>query len=139
MLPRPIGPVAVVEELKLQVPLPAVRSFVVAGARKTRVEHEAIYELYPRTYATNNLYENLKLAMRYEPIDLGVLKAAFVQIDAKDLETWVKAETTGIYTRKTWYLYELLTGQTLDVPDVPPTGYADLLNPKLQFTGRHSY
>jgi hypothetical protein len=133
--PRPIGLVAVVEELKLQVPLPAVRSFVVAGARKTRVEHEAIYELYPRTYATNNLYENLKFAMRYEPIDLGVLKAAFVQIDAKEVETWVNAETTGIYTRKIWYLYELLTGQTLIAPDVPPTGYVDLLNPKLQFTG----
>jgi hypothetical protein len=135
MLQRPIGLVAVVEELKLQVPLPAVRSFVVAGARKTRVENEAIYELYPRTYGTKSLYENLKFAMRYEPIDLGVLKAAFVRIEAKDVETWVKAETTGIYTRKMWYLYELLTEQILGVPDVPPTGYADLLNPKLQFTG----
>jgi hypothetical protein len=133
-LPRPIGLVGVIEELKLKTPLPAVRSSVVAGARRTRIEHEAIYEQYPKTYATNNLYENLRFAMRYEPIDLGVLQAAFAQIAPKDVETWIKEEATGIYARKIWYLYELLTGQTLEVPDVAPTGYVDLLNPKLQLT-----
>ena len=135
VLPRPIGLVAVIEELKLRTPVPAVRSSVVAGARRTRFENEAIFEQYPKTYATNNLYENLKFAMRYEPIDLGVLHAAFAQIATKDVETWVSNESTGIYARKIWYLYELLTGQTLEVPDVAPTGYVDLLNPKLQLTG----
>ena len=139
VLPRPIGLAAVIEELKLQVPLPAVRSSVVAGARKTRIEPEAIYEQYPKTYAVDGLYENLKFTMRHEPIDLGVLKAAFAQIEAKDVETWVKGEATGIYTRKIWYLYELLTQQTLEVRDVPPTGYADLLNTKLQLTGSSTH
>ncbi len=134
-LPQTIGLVAVIEELKLRTPLPAVRSSVVAGARRTRIENEAIFEQYPKSYATNNLYENLKFAMRYEPIDLGVLHAAFAQIATKDVETWVSNESTGIYARKIWYLYELLTGQTLAVPDVAPTGYVDLLNPKLQLTG----
>lgn len=123
------------EELELQVPMPAVRSSVGPGQRKTRVEQEAVYEQYPRSYATDGLFENLKFAMRYEPIDLGVLKAAFAKIDATEIELWVTSETTGIYTRKLWYLYELLTGQVLDVPDVAPTGYADLLNSKLQLTG----
>jgi hypothetical protein len=135
VLPRSIGLVAVIEELKLKTPLPAVRSSVVAGARRTRIENEATFEQYPKTYAANNLYENLKFAMRYEPIDLGVLLAAFAQISTKDVETWVRRESTGIYARKIWYLYELLTGQTLEVPDVAPTGYVDLLNPKLQLTG----
>lgn len=115
--------------------MPAVRSSVVAGARRTRIENDAIFEQYPKTYATNSLYENLKFAMRYEPVDLGVLQAAFAQIAAEDIKTWVSTESTGIYARKIWYLYEQLTGEILDLPDVAPTGYVDLLNPKLQLTG----
>ncbi len=135
VLPRSIGLVAVIEELELQVPIPAVRSSVGSGTRRTRVEQEAVYEQYPRSYATDGLFEDLKFAMRYEPIDLGVMKAAFAKIESNEMEGWIRSETTGIYARKLWYLYELLTGQVLDVPDVAPTGYVDLLNPKLQLTG----
>ncbi|MEP6923773.1 MAG: Fic family protein [Pyrinomonadaceae bacterium] len=135
-LPRPIGLAAVIEELQLQIPLPAVRSTVVAGARKTRVESNAVYEQYPKTYAATGLFENLKFAMRYEPVDLGVLRATFEKIAPEIIAEWVRGESTGIYARRIWYLYELLTGQILDVPDVPPTGYVDLLSPKLQFTGK---
>lgn len=133
--PRPIGFAAVIKELGLQIPPPAVRSSVTVGARKTRVENDAVYEHYPKNYAISGLYENLKFAMRYEPIDLGVLRAAFEKIEATEVEAWVRRERTGIYARKIWYLYELLTEQRLDLADVPPTGYVDLLNPKLQLTG----
>lgn len=133
--PRPIGLIAVIEKLRLQTPLPAVRSSVISGARRTRVDHDVVYEGYPKNYATGGLYEDLKFAMRYEPIDLGVLKAAFEQIHATDIALWIGQETTSMYARKIWYLYELLTGKTLDLPDVAPTGYVDLLNPKLQLTG----
>lgn len=130
--PRPVGLAVVIEELKLKVPLPAIRSSIVAGARRTRVERDVVYEQYTKNYTVAGLYENLKFAMRYEPVDLGVLHVAFEKIEAKTVETWVRSESTGIYARKIWYLYELLTGQTLDLPDVAPTGYVNLLNPKLQ-------
>jgi Fic family protein len=134
--PYPIGLMAVIQELNLQIPLPPVRSKVSAGARKTVIEDGIIYEQYPKTYGVNGLYENLKFAMRYEPFDLGIMFAAFEKIEVKQLETWIKAEKTSIYARKIWYLYELLTSKTLDIPDVPPTGYVDLLNPKIHFTGK---
>jgi hypothetical protein len=41
-----------------------VRSTVTAGARKTRIEGNAVYEQYPKTYAATGLFENLKFAMR---------------------------------------------------------------------------
>jgi len=74
--------------------------------------------------------------MRYEPINLGIMRAAFEKIDAKQLEVWISSEKTSIYARKIWYLYELLTENILDISDVPPTGYFDLLNHKLHFTGK---
>lgn len=133
--PHPVGLFAVIEDLDIQVPMPMVRSTVGSGQRKTRVEQDAVHEHYPKSYAVNGLFENLKFAMRYEPIDLGVLKAAFAKIDVAEIEGWIKTEATGIHTRKLWYLYEILTGKVLNIPDVPPTGYIDLLNPKLQLTG----
>ena len=42
---------------------------------------------------------------------------------------------TGIPSRRAWYLYELLTGRTLDVPEDPAVPAIDLLDPKDYFTG----
>ncbi len=61
---RKVGLGAVIEELQLRVPLPAVRSTVASGARKTRIDGNAIYEQYPKTYAATSMFENLKFAMR---------------------------------------------------------------------------
>ena len=135
-LPYLIGLMAIIEELNLQVPLPSVRSKISTGARKTLIESGIIFEQYPKTYGVSGLYENLKFAMRYEPIDLRIMRAAFEKIEAKQLQIWISSEKTGIYARKIWYLYEFLTGQILDISDVPPTGYVDLLNSKLHFTGK---
>ncbi len=120
----------------MPVPLPSVRSKISVGARKTIIDNGIIYEQYPKTYGVNGLYENLKFAMRYEPIDLGIMSVAFEKIEAIQLENWINAEKTSIYARKIWYLYEFLTEKTLDISDVPPTGYVDLLNSKLHYTGK---
>ena len=133
--PRSLGLMRVIEELGLQIPLPAVRSSV-GTTWKTHIEGFTIAKQYPKNFAADDLFANLKFAVRYEPIDLGVLRAAFQQLEPTVVAGWVRRESTGIYARKIWYLYELLTGTRLDIPDVAPTGYADLLNPKLQFTAR---
>ncbi|MBI3695557.1 MAG: Fic family protein [Acidobacteria bacterium] len=72
--------------------------------------------------------------MRYEPIDLGVLHALFQSMDPGLLENWIRADPTSKFARRAWYLFELLTGKTLDAPDVRPTGYVDLLDERLHLT-----
>jgi hypothetical protein len=129
-----IGLHRLIEELGLVVVLPAVRSEAVRGARKTRIADGLVLEQYPQAYAPKDLFGHLRFAMRYEPIDLGVLAAFFEKVDRKALETWVREEPVGRYTRRAWYLYEFLTEQTLDVPDVPPTDNVLLLDPKLHVT-----
>jgi len=127
-----IGLVGIIEDFNLKVPMPAVISKVVRGARKTIVRDDGVItELYPYSYKPEGLIGNLKFAMRYEPIDLGVLNALFKTIDPALLESWVQKEKTSIFVRRAWYLYELLTETKLDVPDVPSTGYVDLLNTDL--------
>jgi len=121
--------------MDLRVPLPAVRSEAVAGTRKTHINpNTTVLEQYPASYAPKDIWGNLRFAMRYEPIDLGVLSAFFQMIDHRKLETWVRSESTGIFARRAWYLFEMLTGRILDLPDVPPTGYALLLRPEAHIT-----
>ena len=99
--------------------LPAVRSEAVAGARRTRFVEGIVFESYPRGYAPTDLIGHLRFAMRYEPLHLGVYNAVFKALDHRTLENWVRRERTGVFARRAWYLYELLTEKTLDVPDVP--------------------
>ncbi len=51
------------------------------------------------------------------------------------LEEWIRQEPTGAYLRRAWFLYETLTGNVLNADDVSPTGYVNLLDPKLHVTG----
>lgn len=131
---QPIGLHWLIEELGLDVVPPAVRSEVVRGARKTRIADGLVLEQYPLSYAPKDLFGHLRFAMRYEPIDLNVLSALFGKIDRKELEAWIKSEPVGRYPRRAWYLYELLTGILLDVPEVPPTDNVPLLDPALHIT-----
>ena len=129
--PAPIGLARLIAALGLSVPPPTVRSEAVAGARRTKVADGTVIEQYPRSYAPQDEIGHLKFAMRYEPIDLGVLHTIFQVFDAARLEAWVRQEHTGVFARRAWYLYELLTGRQLNVDDVPPTGYVDVLDPQI--------
>jgi len=131
---QPIGLHWLIEELGLDVVPPAIRSEVIRGARKTRIANGSVLEQYPLSYAPKDLFGHLRFAMRYEPIDLNVLAAFFAKIERKELEAWINSEPVGRYPRRAWYLYELLTGATLDVPEVPPTDNVLLLNPALHIT-----
>src|SRR6266700_3066547 len=134
-LPAALGLLRLIEEFVLSIPLPAVRSEAVAGARRTRSGEGIVFEQYPRIYAPQDLIGHLKFAMRYEPLDMRVLEAVFKVLDYKLLESWVRSEHSGIFARRAWYLYELLTGKQLDIPDVPATGYVDLLDPDIHIVG----
>ena len=131
---KAIGLYRLIEELGLAVVPPAVRSEAIRGARKTRIADGMVLEQYPLAYGPTDLFGHLRFAMRYEPIDLNVLVAFFEKVGRDDFEAWVKSEPVGKYARRAWYLYEFLTGETLDIPDVPPTDNVLLLDPALHIT-----
>jgi Fic/DOC family len=135
ILPITIGLHRLIEDFKLQIPLPETRSEIVAGARRTIVTDEKVLEQYPKNYMPKGLIGNLRFALRYEPIVLGVYLTLFQTIDSRPLADWIRSESTSIFARRAWYLYELLIGQQLDIPDLIPSGTIDLLDPEIHFTG----
>jgi hypothetical protein len=142
-IPFPIGQAALKAALGLRVPDPAVTSMAGPGARRTVVENGRTIERYPLNYAPseNNLAANLRFALKYEPLDLGLLSAAFKVASAREIDrltSWIQSEPTGSYARRAWFLYEWLTGQNLHVPDAGAVAYADALDPTYHVTADES-
>jgi Fic/DOC family protein len=130
---RPVGQLALHRDFDMKVPAPAVQSYVGPGARRTVESSTDTQEFYPVSYAADGTpVGNLRFALKYEPLDLGVVYHALKGIGSRTLEEWVRTEPTGEYSRRAWFLYETLTGDVLDLEPTRRGNYVEALN-----AGRH--
>lgn len=133
-LRAPIGQIALHQRLSMNHPLPAVRSYVGAGGRQTHERESWTEQFYEQRYRTaDTLIGHLKFALKYEPLNLGVVVEALTQIGPSALEAWVRREPTGKYSRRAWFFYETLVDKTLDLPDAQAGNYVDALDERLHF------
>ncbi len=135
----PVGQAWLFRQFELAVPRPAVESYVVAGARRTEMDGQRIVELYPTRYATEDtVVSHLRFALRHEAFDLGVLVAALRKMEPSVLESWVRRQPTGVFSRRTWFLYETFIGGTLDLADARAGNYAGALDPRRHVVARRT-
>lgn len=102
------------------------------------IRQEGPWSIYDKRYRPENtLSGHLSFALRHESADLLVLKRIFQDIPAAEMAAFVLEAPTGIPNRRGWFLYEYLTGKTIDIPDAAPNiPKADALNPKHYFVGQ---
>ncbi|WP_245306938.1 MULTISPECIES: hypothetical protein [unclassified Rhizobium] len=72
-------------------------------------------------------------ALKYEGLDLAVLRALFQAVGPAPFEGIVRAQPTGRYARRLWFLHEWLLGTALDLPDAGNGVYAPIIDPELQW------
>ena len=89
-----------------------------------------------RYWPGDRLGDHLIFALRHESIDLLVLKRVFDAAPQAEIEELIRETPTGVPARRIWFLYEMLTGRALDIPDTPDVAAVDLLDPKAYFTGK---
>ena len=89
-----------------------------------------------RYWPGEGLFDHLSFALRNEPIDLLIIKRVLEALPKAKLTAFIREAPTGIPNRRAWYLYETLTGRTLDVKDAPNVVAVDLLDPAAYFTGK---
>lgn len=127
----PAGYAALIDTFDLTTPLPATLSAI--GRRHRRAEEGGWRIFGPRYEPAASLEGHLTFALKHEGLDLAVLKRLFQAVGAEPIERLVRAEPTGRYARRIWFLYEWLTGTRLDLPDAKAGAYVTAIDPKLQW------
>jgi len=133
----PAGYAALIEAYGLKVPMPRTLS---ATGEHHRLRVEGGWRiLSPRHAPLPDLGGHLTFALKYEGVDLAVLKLLFKAAGPAEIEDLVRAKPTGKYARRIWFLYEWLTGTRLDLPDAGMGGYVPAIDPEQQWTVEGEY
>ncbi len=110
-------------------------SYLTAGVHRVESDGGNLCTYYTPTYWPGDTdCEQLVFALKYEGINLALLAQLFQVISAQEVCAYVQAKPTGKYARRLWFLYEYLTGQQLDLPDLKQGNYLDLLEPEKYYT-----
>lgn len=127
----PAGYASLIDAYALATPLP--RTLYAIG------EHHRISEaggwkiLTPRHGPAPTLEGQLTFALKYEGLDLAVLKRLFHATGPGPIEELVREKPTGSYARRLWFLYEWLLSTDLDLADATQGAYAQAVDPDRQF------
>jgi len=102
---------------------------------KGHIKKQENWHIYSKRYEVAPTIEaHLNFAMRYEYVDLLVLKRIFLALPPEALTKYIGSAPNSIFTRRAWYFYELLTGKKLKLPDAGNVTAVDLLDSEKYFT-----
>lgn len=127
----PAGYAALIGALGLTVPLPRTLSAI--GERHRTYERAGWRMFTPRHAPHANLQGHLVFALKYEGLDLAVLKRLFAATGPGPIEEIVQEAPTGSYARRIWFLYEWLMGKALSLPNATRGSYVLVVDPELQW------
>ncbi|MEI6576240.1 MAG: Fic family protein [Bacteroidota bacterium] len=126
-----VGYGAIIDSLQLPVPLPSILSLISKKRRQYQTSGWRVFT--PRHEPQDTLYDHLVFALKYEGINLLFFKKLYELAEKEIVESWVKSEPLGQYSRKIWFLYEWLTQLTIEVPDLKEGNYKMLIDENLQY------
>jgi len=111
-------------------------SFILAtGTHRSQVQEGLIEEVYSATYwPGDNVGDHLEFALKYDGVNLGLLKQIFDNVPQDEILNYIKSKPTGKYARRIWFFYEYLTDQLLPIDDVTQGNYVEALDPKQYYT-----
>ncbi|MBS9718220.1 Fic family protein [Pseudohalocynthiibacter aestuariivivens] len=127
----PVGYAALIDAYELQVPTPLTLSAI---GKRHKVYTENGWRIYTPRHEPRATFEgHLVFALKYEGLDLAVLKRLFEAVSPADVEAIIRAKPTSAYIRRIWFLYEWLLERELDLPDAKSGTYADIVDRKQQW------
>ena len=133
---RLAGYAALIERYDLDVIPNWHKSLVTAsGIHRINSNGAVIEEVYPSKYwPGDTLGDHLEFALKYDGTNLAILASLFQKAPEEDLLEYVLSKPTGKYSRRLWFVYELLTGKTLPLDDLKRGNYIDLLEADEYYT-----
>ena len=127
------GYAALIKAHALSVPLPDYLCAI--GIKHKRYDQGRWRMFTPRHKPQDTLYGHLTFALKYEGVDLAILKSLFDSVEPQALTKIIRAKPTGAYSRRLWFLWEWLRDDQLDIEDVNKGNFVSLINDALQYPG----
>ena len=121
---------AIVESFNLPVPIPEKLVLISAKNRQYITSQWLVLTL--RHKPKESLYKQLVFAIKYEGINLLIIKKLFEVLQEKEILEILQQEPLGQYSRKIWFLYEWLLSKELSIPNIQSGNYVSLIDEKLQ-------
>jgi hypothetical protein len=124
-----------IEKYALDVLSPYKKCFLTTHA----IRHKEIMiggeeEFFPVKYKVgDSWHDHLIFALKYEGVNLAVMKALFPKIKQDELVELIQSKRTSVYLRKIWFFYEFLMRRELQIPAVKTGNYALVLEPEDYF------
>ena len=116
---KPAGYAKLVQQYELPV-IPHWHESAITPGSPSRTESATghVREFFPATYEPkDDLGGHLEFALKYDGTNLLILAKLFAVVPQSAVAAYVHSKPTGKYARRTWYLYEMLTGQRLPIED----------------------
>lgn len=126
-----VGYGAILQFYELTTPIPDRLALI--SRKHKQYEDQNWIVLTARHMPDDSLSGHLTFALKYEGIDLAILKKLFEEISETDIISLISNEPIGQYSRKIWFLYEWLMESILLLPDLTIGNYVDLVDENLQF------
>ncbi len=126
-----VGYGALIEVFNLAVPLPEKLALISYKKRQYTNDHWIV--LTSRHLPEDTLYKHLVFALKYEGVNLLVLKKLFEKLSENQILELIQEEPTGQYSRRLWFLYEWFFQKQLAVNDLDKGNYATVIDDKLQY------
>lgn len=133
---KPAGYLYLISKYSLEVCELFARSYMTTRTVKETIRHGAFQETYfpfQRYSFEDSWQAQIAFALKYEGVNVEVLRALFSKLEAAEVATFVKAHLLGGTQKRVWFLYEYLTGRQLDIPDGEGGAYLPLVDDELQF------
>lgn len=124
---------ALIDTCNLKVPLPDKLSLISAKHKRYATDSWEVFT--PRHAPADTLAGHLTFALKYEGVDLFILKSLFQTVPVQEVETIIRLQPTSRYSRRIWFFYEWLMDKRLDLPDIKTGNYVNALDEKHQYAG----
>lgn len=132
---RPAGYAALIQRYRLELPQPRHVSSIGPGSRERQVTPAGIHESFPEQFDRDTSdVGQLVFALKYDGVDLTILRKVFEAMDSRELEVALRARPSSAVLRRLWFFYEFLLDQRLALEDASKGAYVDALDPQNYIT-----
>ena len=121
------------EHTDTSLPLPNQLAIVTDKHQRHTTEQWQVFT--KRHKPKEDITSHISFALKYEGINLYLLKRVFQFTGEETVVNMITKEPTSQYSRRVWFLYEWLIGEKLDIPDLKTGNYVEIVNPKIQYPG----